>query len=573
MATIPRDFIELLVEKINIVDLIQTYLPLRKKSGSNYFACCPFHQEKSASFSVSEPKQFYYCFGCGAHGNAIDFVMQHHHLTFPEAIEMLAKLAGMSVPDQDPTLVKKEKRSSELSSLLAEVAAYYHATLTKSTKAMQYLRHRGITDTTQKQFLIGYAPPGWQQIVDRFGKTDADKQTLLEAGLIIKKEGGGYYDRFRDRIIFPIQNDRGKFIGFGGRIIDQGEPKYLNSPETPLFQKGHELYSLHVLRETAGTFDRLLLVEGYMDVIGLKENGIHYALATLGTATTPHHLKKLLRYTTHIVFCFDGDAAGRKAAERALSVILPLMQDHLQISFLFLPEGEDPDSLIRKEGKATFEARIAKASPLSHFFFQLIDETNHRNTMEERARYVAHARLALKPLPDGMLKDLLLDELSKRTRIDLATLKKDHITTTQQPAYKKTVLPFSKPMRLALTLLVQKPALAELVNTPLPTSSLPGWDFLTQLVKSIKQNISMTTGGLIESMRDHEASTLIAALAQETLVIPHHGFETEFSGALRQLLAKTQETVIQALLAKATQGELSEPEKQELATLITKKKS
>src|SRR3990167_4049159 len=347
-GTIPREFIDLLLAKIDLVDLINAQIPLRKKSGNNYFACCPFHNEKSASFSVSQPKQFYYCFGCGAHGNAIDFMMQHDHLNFPEAIEALAKYAGMDVPHTHES-IKKNHSVSTLHELMQTITTYYYDHMRQSTRAISYLKKRGISGAIAQQFMIGYAPDSWSHVLDQFGKTDADKKHLLDAGLIIKREEAHqYYDRFRDRIMFPIHDHRGRIIGFGGRIIDEGEPKYLNSPETILFQKGHELYGLYHAIKANRTLNHILIVEGYMDVVALFQHNITYAVATLGTATTEHHLQRLFRYTSEIIFCFDGDAAGKHAAWRAVQVLLPIMQDHLQIRFLFLPDGEDPDSFIRK---------------------------------------------------------------------------------------------------------------------------------------------------------------------------------------------------------------------------------
>src|SRR3990167_4756463 len=322
IGAIPREFIDLLLSKVDLVDLINTQLPLRKKSGSNYFACCPFHNEKSASFSVSQTKQFYYCFGCGAHGNAIDFMIQHDRLSFPEAIEALATYAGMELP-QTNEMVKKNRSSASLHELLNQAATYYYEQMRHSNRAIHYYR--------------------------------------------------------------------GRIIGFGGRIIEQGEPKYLNSPETILFQKGHELYGLHHAIKSNRKLDRMLIVEGYMDVLALFQHNITYAVATLGTATTQHHLQRLFRYTSEIIFCFDGDPAGRNAAWRALQVILHMMQDDLQIRFLFLPDGEDPDSLIRKIEQTQFEKLLLTALSLSNFFFQSLSQQGDITTMEGRAGFAANA--------------------------------------------------------------------------------------------------------------------------------------------------------------------------------------
>jgi DNA primase len=344
---IPRDFIDQLLNRVDIVDFIDSRITLRKKSGNNFFACCPFHNEKNPSFSVSQPKQFYYCFGCGAHGNAIDFLMQYDRLNFPEAIEALAKQVGMEVPKQSisPQQAEKAAAQQSLYELLAQVAKFYQSQLRTHNRAIEYLKQRGVSGEIAKSFAIGVAPQGWDNLLQKIGQHA--KQALLEVGMLIKKEEGGCYDRFRDRIMFPIHDRRGRIIGFGGRIIDQGEPKYLNSPETPLFQKGHELYGLYQALQANRQLERIIVVEGYMDVIALFQHDITYAVATLGTATSSSHIERLLRHTAEIIFCFDGDQAGRSAAWRALQVTLPLMRDGIQVRFLFLPEGEDPDSLVR----------------------------------------------------------------------------------------------------------------------------------------------------------------------------------------------------------------------------------
>jgi DNA primase len=576
--TIPREFIELLLAKINLVELIHHHVPLRKKSGNNHFARCPFHQEKSASFSVSEQKQFYYCFGCGAHGNAIDFVMQYEHVSFPEAIATLAKEVGMIVP-QDERSAKRERDTSTLYTLLSQVAQYYYQQLSHSPAAIQYLKNRGISGITAKRFLLGYAPPGWHHVVEQFGKTETDKKLLIEAGLITKKEGAGYYDRFRDRLMFPICDYRGRVIGFGGRVMDEAEPKYLNSPETTLFQKGHELYGLdQVKKAMRGSLDRVLVVEGYMDVIQLFEHDIHYVVATLGTATTAHHLRCLFRYTTEIIFCFDGDAAGRLAAERALSVIFPLMQDHLQLRFLFLPEGEDPDSLVKQEGKATFEARLAGALTLSQFFFQTLGE-GALTTPDDRARFAAKALQQMKPLPQGLFRDLVIEELKKRTRIPEAQLKREGgtpaspaspIPTTAQPP---AIPALPRLVQRMLMLLVQHPALAALLHGSFPASHLEGVDIILQLLEIINKNPSITTGGLLEYGRGKPIEALLAHFATCSHLIPEEGLNHEFLGLIRQFTDNMHEEAIDQLLAKATSTGLSDAEKKTLSEHIAQRKA
>jgi len=582
-GTIPREFIELLLAKVDLVDLINLQVPLRKKSGNNYFARCPFHNEKSASFSVSQPKQFYYCFGCGAHGNAIDFMMHHDRLSFPEAIETLARQVGMTLP-QGTATSQKEEVLPALYELMTQVTAYYYDQMRQSERAIHYLKSRGISGKIAQQFSVGYAPNGWSHVIDLFGKSENDKKKLLDTGLIIKKNEGGYYDRFRDRIMFPIHDHRGRIIGFGGRILDQGEPKYLNSPETPLFQKGHELYGLYQAQKLNRKLDRVMIVEGYMDVIALFQHGITYAVATLGTATSSHHLQRLFRYTSEIIFCFDGDEAGRTAAWRALQVIFPIINDHLQVKFLFLPEGEDPDTLIRKEGKLPFEKRLETALSLSTFFFQTLSRQSDLNTLEGRARFAALALDYIKQLPTGLFQGIVIEELSKRARVDIGELKQQVKNPEKTSAAilasgatasanrgHKTKLP--TPVRLAMSLLVQYPSLASLIQEPLPKTNLPGYTFLEQLIEIVKKKPDITTGALLEYWRGQKEEAFIAKLAHWEHMIPEEGIKNEFLGAIRQLTALGFEEEINRLLAKAAQEGLTEQEKQELSAWIAKKKA
>lgn len=574
---IPREFIEILLAKIDLVDLIHTHVPLHKKSGSNYFARCPFHQEKSASFSVSQPKQFYYCFGCGAHGNAIDFMMHFERLSFPEAIETLARHAGMEISYTSNT--QKDDSFSQLYTLMNKAADFYYDQMRHSKPAITYLKKRGIAGTLARQFHLGFAPNGWSSVLDAFGKTERDKKQLSESGLIIKKSEGNYYDRFRDRIMFPIRDVRGRVIGFGGRIIDQGEPKYLNSPETILFQKGHELYGLYEALKSHRKLERIMIVEGYMDVIALFQHGITYAVATMGTATTTHHLQRLFRYTSALIFCFDGDEAGRRAAWRALQALFPLMHDSLQIHFLFLPEGEDPDTLVRKEGQAGFEKRMESALSLSAFFFQRLLQQSDLNSMEGRARLAALALNDIKQLPNGLFQGLMLAELSKRTRIDInelrQQLKQQEPIAAKQPlteqAHKVKVPPI---IRLAAGLLLQHPDLAALITEPLPEQlALTGYSFLLQLIEIIQKSPNITTGGIIEKYREEKEGAWLAKLAYWEHMIPEKGIKEAFLGAIHHLLTLGFDAEINRLLTKAGFEALAENEKIALSTWIAKKKN
>ena len=365
MPRIPQQFIEELLGRADIVELIDKRVPL-KKQGREFAACCPFHNEKSPSFFVSPVKQFYHCFGCGAHGTALSFLIEYEHMEFPEAVRELASLVGMEMPQ----LERGEDKTSVLAPLyevLDRAARYYREQLKRAPQAIDYLKNRGLTGEIAAEFGLGYVPAGWDNLLKVVGTDSGSQQALLGAGMLIEKEGEHrFHDRFRERVMFPIRDSRGRIIGFGGRILDKGEPKYLNSPETALFHKGRELYGLYEARQALRDIPRLLVVEGYMDVVALAQYGLRYAVATLGTSTTEEHLKKLFRVAPEVVFCFDGDRAGRAAAWRALENALPEAQDGRQIRFLFLPDGEDPDTLVRKEGKDAFEKRIVgSALPLS----------------------------------------------------------------------------------------------------------------------------------------------------------------------------------------------------------------
>jgi DNA primase len=564
---IPREFIQQLLARVDIVDFIDGRVPLRKKSSNNYFACCPFHAEKSASFSVSQNKQFYYCFGCGAHGNAIDFLMQYDKLSFPEAIESLAKLTGMVIP-RETVASNKPNINPDLYELLTQVAKYYQTELRQSPPAIQYLKNRGLSGNIAKDFGIGYAPPGWDHVLQTIGKSATLKQQLFEAGILIKKDDGGFYDRFRDRIMFPIHDRRGRVIGFGGRVIDKGEPKYLNSPETPIFQKGHELYGLYQALSANRELQRVLIVEGYMDVIALFQMDITYAVATLGTATNAYHLQRLFKHTSEIVFCFDGDQAGRTAAWRALLVTLPIMRDDIQIRFMFLPDNEDPDSLIRKEGKTAFEQRIQNASTLSHFFFQHIGSQTDLSTTDGRARFVKLANEHLQQLPTGIFQTMMLDELAKRARIDVAEISAPKATQTTKPLAKPTTARAPSSLRLAITLLVQKPELANQLTEDLPSLDVRGFELLTRLVDIIKTHTITNTAGLREHFRDTEEEKLLSKFAHLEHMIPDTGITLEFLGSIARLKKLANKQMIETMLSKAAQNGLTTDEKQYLHDLI-----
>ncbi len=426
MSLIPQNFIDELLDRTDIVEVIDSRVKL-KKAGKNYLACCPFHKEKTPSFSVSPDKQFYYCFGCGASGTALTFLLEYEHLGFIDAVESLARNAGVQVPKEASKQPQKSHKT--LYSLLEKAAAYYQEQLkTHSAKkvAVSYLQQRGLTGEVCKQFGVGYAPPGWDNLQTKLGVTEQDRALLLEGGMLIQKEQQqSTYDRFRNRIMFPILDVRGRTIGFGGRVLasDEKGPKYLNSPETPVFHKGRELYGLYQARQQAGQIANLLVVEGYMDVIALAQFDITNAVATLGTACGEDHLKLAFRYTSEVVFCFDGDNAGRKAARRALENALPAMTDGRQVKFLFLPEGQDPDSLVRQVGAERFLETANNAVPLEEFFFEAVSEGIDVRTMEGRARMSKHAAPLLHRLPQGVYRQLMFEYLARRTGLSMDVLK------------------------------------------------------------------------------------------------------------------------------------------------------
>lgn len=425
---IPQDFVDDLLDRIDIVSLVDSRVKL-KKTGKNYSACCPFHDEKTPSFTVSQDKQFFYCFGCGASGNAVGFLMDYERLDFPDAVESLAHLAGLSVPreQRSPEQIRKAETRKSLYTLLEKSAEHFQAQL-RSHKArhvaVNYLKGRGLTGEVASAFGMGYAPPGWDLLLKTLGETEEDKKLLIEAGMLVHQEKESkLYDRFRERVMFPIRDLRGRVIGFGGRVLDDSKPKYLNSPETPVFQKGKELYGLYEARQAFKEIPRLLVVEGYMDVVALAQFGLRYAVATLGTASGEEHLALAFKYTSEVVFCFDGDEAGRRAARRALDVALPVMEDGRQVRFLFLPDGEDPDTLVRQIGLEKFEGLIRdRAIPLEDYLFDAVSDGLDLKRMEHRARLCKLAAPQIYQLPKGVYRELMFQQLAKRTGLDRDTL-------------------------------------------------------------------------------------------------------------------------------------------------------
>jgi DNA primase len=457
---IPESFIQELLNRIDVVDIIDKRVTL-KKAGANYLACCPFHQEKTPSFTVSPSKQFYHCFGCGEHGSAISFLIEYEGLTFVDAINDLANSIGLKVPNDAPQKIENNAENSNLEEIIKIASIYYQKQLRVSPKAINYLKSRGLTGEVAKEFSIGYAPEGWQNLKIAFKKYE--DESLVKAGLVVRNEKGKYYDRFRNRIIFPIYSDKGKIIGFGGRIIDpEDTPKYYNSPETPLFQKSYELYGLLASRKPIREKGYVLVVEGYMDVVGLAQNGIRNTVATLGTATTAFHIKKLIRYTQEIVFCFDGDNAGRSAAWRAMNNSLVSVTDNIQLKFLFLPDTHDPDSFVKENSAKEFELLVQNSMPLTEYIIKYLTIGNDLVTSEKKVKFLNE----IKPILNELTAPKLLMIFKKRIA-ELINLEVDEINEILElkKIYKKnnsSKLPNRLPMKSSrrfCLLLILKPEL------------------------------------------------------------------------------------------------------------------
>ena len=592
---IPQHFIDELVARADLVELIGSRVPLRK-AGKEYKACCPFHDEKSPSFTVVPDKQFYHCFGCGAHGTAIGFLMEYDHLGFVEAVEELATRVGLDVPREEDVHARP-RPVDDLYRVLQQATEYYVAELHKNDRAQRYLEQRGLAPDTLAAFGIGYAPSAWDALLGRFGADEADRRRLLAAGLVIEREqrahataAGGYYDRFRDRIMFPIRDTRGRPIGFGGRILEQGEPKYLNSPETELFHKGRELYGLYEARKATRSLTRLLVVEGYMDVVRLHQAGITYAVATLGTATTPEHLTRLFRVTNEIAFCFDGDRAGRAAAWRALENALGLVREGRQLRFLFLPEGEDPDSLVGKEGRQFFEARLEAALPLSQYLIRELEHRYDTTTLDGRAQLAEAARPLLARIPAGVYRELLISELGRVVGMPPARLETllatDAAAARTGPGAARE--PRARPdpsrsasggrrnlVRQAIHLLVHFPGAADAVADPrsLTVVERPGVPLLIELLETFRDAGDATTGQLLERWRSRPDYPSLAKLAARECLVPDlAAARLELREAVGRLIREeAPATRLDALLEKGREAALSDEEKLELQALLRAK--
>jgi DNA primase len=597
---IPQAFLDEIVARADIVEVIGARVPL-KKSGREFKANCPFHSEKSPSFWVSPDKQFYHCFGCGAHGTVIGFLMQYEKMDFVDAVADLAQRAGLELPReaQGP----RDQGSVDLHEVTSKAARFFEQTLADTPRAKDYVEGRGIDLKTTASFALGYAPDAWDAVLTRFGAHEDDRRRLLQVGLIIERDtkGGeraaGFYDRFRDRLMFPIRDSRGRVIGFGGRVLDKGEPKYLNSPETPLFHKGRELYGLYEARQAHSDFKRLMVVEGYMDVVRLHQAGITYAVATLGTATTQEHLNKIFRMTSELVFCFDGDNAGRKGAWRALENALPLARDGRELKFMFLPDGHDPDSLVAEEGREAFESRLKSALPLSEYLIQQLTADLELEHEEGRAKLKALAAPLFAKMPEGIYRELLADRLAATIRMPAAKLKEYLFSADNrrpapgvgpgEPESSRHGLSHAGTgtgrnragrgnlLSQAITLVLHHPAAARSVThiEALHAIDRPGVGVLRELLEQAADMTSPSTAMLLERWRDrHEYGRLSELAMSDPMVAEPAGTAEELQMAVERLIEEYGPgRRVNELLRKAADSGLNYEEKTELSLLLKAK--
>lgn len=572
---IPSHFIDDLLNRVDIVDIIDQRVALKKK-GREYSACCPFHNEKTPSFTVSPEKQFYHCFGCGEHGSAIGFLMEFERLGFVDAVEELASQAGMSIPRESVTTAPRIDKT--LYDVLQQATNFFKRQLREApgaARAIEYLKIRGLSGEISAEFAIGYAPPGWDLLGTALRQQGISNQQLVDAGLVIAKDGGGHYDRFRDRIIFPIRDRRGRVIAFGGRVLGDDIPKYLNSPETAVFHKGQGLYGLYEARKSLRHLQQLVVVEGYMDVVSLACRGIRYAVASLGTATTAAHLDHLFRTSATVIFCFDGDRAGREAAWRALTNALPLIGAGRQVSFMFLPDGEDPDTIVRQEGADGFTQRLNKATPLSQFFYDGLSVKTDLSTPDGRSLLIDEARPLLNKLPVGAFRHMMIEKLATIAQINpqkLTTL--IHSTGKNSSAGAVGQKPQNLSLvRKAIHLILEVPQLALPVDVQkFGDLQLSGLPLLCRIIETVQSSPHITCGALLERWRDQQDGEHLTKLMRTPQTVPSEGFEAEFEGIINQLTQRAVEQRIDRLLEKQRRdGGLNNEDKQELKELLATK--
>jgi len=598
---IPQTFLDDLLDRLDIVEVVDRRVKL-KKTGKNYSARCPFHDEKTPSFSVNPEKQFYYCFGCGAGGNALGFVMDYENLEFPQAVESLAGSVGMAVPREEsrpatgPGSKVEEQSNRELYALMEKVAKYYQHELRKhphAKRAVDYLKQRGLTGVIAKDFDLGFAPPGWDNLIKALADNDGQRELLMKSGMLVQNDAGKIYDRFRDRIVFPIKDQRGRIIAFGGRVLGDDKPKYLNSPETGIFHKGRELYGLYQAKQANRKLERVLVVEGYMDVIALAQHGITYACATLGTATSATHLQRIYRLCPEIVFCFDGDEAGRKAAFRAMETALPCMEDGRQARFLFLPEGQDPDDAVRGGGAPHLERLLDAATPLETFLFDSLAQGIDTSSMDGRARLSKKALPYLRTLPEGIYRQLMFQALAERTGLEVETLMKleappvpprpkepptpmdaepppmeDTTTPRQRSASQAPMTSYSNIAQAAMALLLHQPKVAKL-GDPARLSELEGEDIglLRELLDLLRRRPESNTAMLLGHWYGTPEGDLLSRLAGQERLIPVEGIEQQFVDTIEVLSQLPHQSKLSARVDKlklTNYAEVSELEKQQL---------
>ena len=635
---IPQSFIDDLLNRTDIVDVVSSRVQM-KKAGKNYTACCPFHKEKTPSFSVSPDKQFYYCFGCGAGGNALGFIMDHDNLDFPQAVEELAKAAGMEIPREESGRPHKPRQptDSPLYPLLTAAADFYRQALKSHPArkaAVEYLKGRGLTGEIARDFGLGFAPPGWDNLYKHLSSDTLQQKAMIDAGLLVENaETGKRYDRFRDRVMFPIRDSRGRIIAFGGRVLGDDKPKYLNSPETPVFHKGQELYGLFEARKFNRSLDEIIVVEGYMDVIALAQQGLRNAVATLGTATSEEHMKRLFRVVPSVLFCFDGDQAGRNAAWRALEATLPCLQDGRRARFLFLPEGEDPDTLVRSEGTDAFKARINQhAQPLADYFFQQLTEEADPRSLEGKAHMATLAAPLIDKVPGANLRTLMRQRLSEITGLTSETVSQlaqsAPAKAQAQPAYDPGIdydampdysdfqqpdmyipqqewtpkkpgaggkkwenKPWDKkgkrggereqawipvgvepPTLTALRTLLHHPQLAKKVEDAghFAAADQTNNQLLIALVEAVQKNPKLSSIQLLSRWHGTEQGRLLQRLLEKEWLIDADNLEQQFFDTITSLSARQRERNLEQLLRKARQGELSTEEKNQLRDLLSR---
>jgi DNA primase len=594
LGRIPQHFIDELIARADIVEIIGARVQL-KKAGREFKACCPFHNEKTPSFWVSPDKQFYHCFGCGKHGTVLGFLVDHDHMAFPEAVEELATRLGLEVPHEGGADNAPKRVDEPLYDLMKEVAHFFSECLAREPRARDYITRRGLSRETLERFQIGYAPNSWNEVLRRFGPTESSRKALQDCGLIIERERGQmrdgerHYDRFRDRIMFPIRDARGRVIAFGGRIIDQGEPKYLNSPETVLFHKGRELYALYETRRARTNLTRLLIVEGYMDAVRLHQSGVDYAVATLGTATTAEHFKRLFRLVPSVVFAFDGDRAGRAAAWRALQQALPEAREGREIRFLFLPDGHDPDSLVGEEGREAFEARLTSALPLSEYLVRELSQQSDLEHADGRARFAENARPLFLKVPDGVYRELLLERLA--TVVGLPPQRLGELwsgTTAPAPAPAAPPVPLRRGgtrtavgagrgslVRQAIVRLLHHPQIAAEVSAQerlgLEANEEPGIPLLRELIDELQARPAQIPAQVVQRWADREGGEALQKLLErEEVFTDAPGAAGELRGALVKLAEQAAGRRLEALEARSRSATLSADELQEFQRLIVK---